>query len=237
MILIDDMFRSVEEYREAGQTTEVARPEACPGCGRRHSFWKHTPYWRKASDGEEVVDVRIQRFRCKHPDCHLIVSCVFSFLCPYRRYTAAAVAQSVTEYATAPLDLEARTSYRSIADNRGGSRMSVFRWVDLLSARAASLQYQLQKEYLLRGFSWQAWLRLPQRHGCPNARFAHATEKRTRLDALSLLVEMLQLFFGIMTGALEQLHAYFLKSSERLQLIFTGRDIDLLSHHRVGRAF
>jgi hypothetical protein len=48
---------------------------------------------------------------------------------------------------------------------------------------------------------------------------------------------MAQLFFGAMVTALEQLHAYFLKDSESRQLIFTGGDINLAIHHRMGRAF
>jgi hypothetical protein len=237
MILIDCTFSSLDEYRANGGTRATNRPEVCPECRRRESFWRHTAYWRKASAGEEVVDVRIQRFRCKYPDCHLIVSCVFSFLCPYRRYTAKAVAESVMEYAAGLANEGGRASYRKIADNRGGSRMSVFRWTGLLAVRAFCLQRQVQKEYLLRGFSWRLWLRLPAHCDCPNARFAHCAEKCTRLNALALLIEMARLFFGAMATALEQLHAYFLKDSESRQLIFTSGDINLDIHHWVGRAF
>jgi hypothetical protein len=174
MILIDHGFSSLEEYRRRGMKFEVLRPGVCPGCKRQNCFWKHGNYLRQASDGDDFVEIRIQRFICRYADCRLIVSCLFSFLVPYRRYTAGCVAQAIEEYVEDKEAVEVRRSYRRIADERGSSRMSVFRWTDLLSGRAKMLQYQIQKEHMMRGGSHEDCFQGMICSGSANAKFAHS---------------------------------------------------------------
>jgi hypothetical protein len=237
MILIDHSFSSLEEYQQRSMKFEVCRPEVCQGCTRRNCFWKHGSYVRQASDGDEGVDVRIQRFICRYADCRLIVSCVFSFLVPYRRYTAGFVAQAIEEYVEAGEPIEARRSYRRVADERGSSRMSVFRWTDLLSGRAKMLQYQIQKEQMMRGGSHEECFQGMIGSRSTNAKFAHSAEKQERLESLSLVIAMVRQFLLIVAFALTDLHAYFLKMSESRQQILCGRTIKQQTHHGTGRAF
>jgi Domain of unknown function (DUF6431) len=237
MILVDHSFSSLEDYRQRSMKFEVSRPEVCQGCTRQDCFWKHGSYLRHASDGDECVDVRIQRFICRYADCRLIVSCLFSFLVPYRRYTAGLVGQAIEEYVEEGEPVEARKSYRRIADERGGSRMSVFRWTDLLSRRAKMLQYQIQKEHIMRGGSHQDGFQGKICSGRTNAKMAFSVEKRERLESLSLAIAMARQFLLVVTFALAELHAYFLKMSESRQLIFCGRAIKQQTHHKAGRVF
>jgi hypothetical protein len=235
MILIDHSFSSLDEYRRRGMKFEVNRPEVCPGCKRPNCHWKHGSYLRQASDGDDFVEIRIQRFICRYADCRLIVSCLFSFLVPYRRYTVGFVAQAIEEYVDE--EEQVRSSYRRVADERGSSRMSIFRWTDLLSGRAKMLQYQIQKEYLMRGGSPEDCFRELNCAGSTNAKFAHSKEKQARLESLSLAIAMARHFLMIVAFVLADLYAYFVKMSESRQLIFCGRAINQQTHHRMGRAF
>ena len=237
MILVDHSFSSLEDYRQRSMKFDVSRPEVCQGCTRQDCFWKHGSYVRQASEGDECVDVRIQRFICRYADCRLIVSCLFSFLVPYRRYTAGFVAQAIEEYVEDGEPVEARRSYRRIADERGSSRMSVFRWTDLLSGRAKMLQYQIQKEHMMRGGSHQDCFQGKICSGSQNAKFALSVEKRERLENLSLVIAMARQFLLIVPVVLVDLYAYFLKMSESRQLILCGRAIKQQTHHRAGLAF
>jgi hypothetical protein len=73
--------------------------------------------------------------------------------------------------------------------------------------------------------------------GSANAKFAHSAEKQERLESLSLVIAMVRQFLLIVTFALADLYAYFLKMSESRQLILCGRAIKQQTHHRTGRAF
>jgi len=150
MIIMVFIFKTLEEFRTFGKDYEVPRPSTCPdpACGRCDCFWKQTAYSRDVLDNDEVVvRLRIQRFKCRY--CDLVVSCLFSFLVPYRRYSAQVVAGTAETYVTAPVGVPLK-SYRNIAENKGCGRMSVFRWTEILAKKASGLQCQLQKEFMLR---------------------------------------------------------------------------------------
>lgn len=232
MIIIDFSFRSLDEYRKAGKEARPKRPQKCPGCGNTKCLWKHSAYYRKTTDGDETVDVRIGRFRCRY--CHLVLSCIFSFLIPYRRHTTRVIAASVEEYAVTPLQIPQVASYRKIAGNRGCSRMAVFRWTDLLASRAELLHYQIQKEYILRGQDWRTLLQVGERRTLTNAALAHSAKKRNLLESLYLLAAISSLFLSTATDVFERLHTYFLKASEVMQLIFAGREIDCRNQQSLG---
>ena len=122
MIIIVFAFKSLAEYLIRNVNYEVERPDSCPrrSCRRRHCFWKHTGYTRHAHDGGEPVLLRIQRFRCRY--CHLVVSCLFSFLVSYRRYSAQIVAGCTEIYATAPAMAQGRS--RTLLPDFGGRTYS-----------------------------------------------------------------------------------------------------------------
>lgn len=237
MILIDHSFSSLEDYRLRSTQFKVSRPEVCPGCMRHHCLWKHGSYLRQVSDGDECVEIRIQRFICRYADCRLIVSCLFSFLVPYRRYSAKFVGEVIEVYVESREPIEVRMSYRRIADEWGSSRMSIFRWTDLLSGRAKMLQYQIQKEYLMRGGSQEDCFLGMRSVESTNARLAHSAGKRECLESLSSAIEMARQFLLVVTIVLADLYAYFLRMSESRQLIFCGGAIKQQTHHRTGQVF
>ena len=235
MIIVSFLFESLDKYLKSTQR-EVSRPGRCPArkCRRRNCFWRHTGYDRRVQDGGESVFVRIQRFRCKF--CQLVVSCLFSFLVAYRQYSAKQVGNSVETYTSAP-ETGSLESYRKIALERGCSRMSVWRWTNLLGIRSAGLRTQVQKEFMLAGGSWQKLEAIPEDGVSPSARRAKSAEKEKQLNGLFRLIAISQVFFASTLCALEQLHAYFLKKSESRQLILTGRSLARFTQHSMGRLF
>ena len=233
MIIIDSAFKSLAEYLSDGKGYEVSRPAVCPwvSCGESNCFWKHTAYSRDVLDNEEPVSLTIQRFKCRY--CGLVVSYLFSFLVPYRRYSATVVAGSAELYATAPV-LKALASYRKIADNVGCARMSVFRWVESLGTKSQGLRSQVQKEFMLAGRAWQTLSAVPEEGKSPSAGRAKSTEKEKRLNELFGLVEISKVFFCSVESVLEKLHTYFLKNVESPQLILCGRTISNWTQQKLG---
>jgi transposase-like protein len=236
MIIIVFAFKSLAEYLSKGNGYEVERPDRCPrpSCRRQHCFWKHTAYNRRACDGNEPVLLRIQRFRCRF--CHLVVSCLFSFLTAWRRHTARIIAGTIETYAAAPPTVPLE-SYRKVARDHGCARMSVWRWTNLLGKKSQALQCQTQKEFMLAGRSWEILAAVPEKSVSSSSFRARSTKKEEQLNALLLLIEVSKVFFGYSTSALEELHAYFLKNIESRQLILTGRKIEQLAQHSMGRLF
>ena len=236
MIIISFLFGSLAEYLEKGKESEVSRPERCPipSCGRQGCFWKHTAYQRHVQDGDGSVRIRIQRFMCRY--CGLVVSCLFSFLVPYRRYSARVVAESIEVYATAPATMPLE-SYRKTAGDRDCTRMTVFRWVELLGAKSQALHGQVQKEFMLSGRPWQLLSSVKEHATSPSAGRAKSAGKEERLNRLLRLVEISKVFLGCAACALEELQAHFLKNIESRQLILTGRKITNRAQQRMGRLF
>jgi hypothetical protein len=235
MMIVSFLFKSLDDYRKSTQR-EVLRPDRCPSprCRRRNCFWRHTGYDRRVKDGGESVIVRIQRFRCKF--CHLVISCLFSFLVAYRCYSAREVASSIENYTTAE-ETVALESYRKIAFEQGLSRMSVWRWTNLLGIRSQSLHGQVQKEFMLCGGSWQMLAVVPEDSVSPSSRRAKSVVKEKQLNGLFGLIAISKVFFELAACALEQLHAYFLNKSESRQLILTGRLLAKFAQQRMGRLF
>jgi hypothetical protein len=237
MIIVDHSVSSLDEYCLKGWAVEVVRPAGCAGCGRRNCLWKHGSYLRRVSDGEEVIEVRIQRFICRHADCRLVVSMLFSFLVPYRQYTVRMVGETVEEYVTDEASTGERRSYRRIAAESGSSRMSIYRWTDLVSLRGEDLRRQIQKECIMRQGYVEDALRVCDGCGSRSAGFARSEAKRNCLNNLSSAIAMAASLLGAIASVLVALHAYFLRLSESRQLIFCGRAIKLQTQHRMGQAF
>lgn len=233
MMIIDFAFKSLAEYLSDGKGYEVPRPDVCPLplCSESNCFWKHTAYSRYVIENEVLVSLTIPRFRCRY--CGLVVSYLFSFLVPYRRYSATVVADSADLYATAPVS-KALASYRKIADNVGCARMSVFRWVESLGTKSQGLRSQVQKEFMLAGRAWQTLSTVSEEGKSPSAGRAKSTEKKKRLNELFGLVEISKVFFFSVKSVLEKLHTYFLKNVESPQLILSGRTISNWTQQKLG---
>ena len=223
MIHVSD-FNSLENYVAAGGKYEVERPKTCAACGRSNCFWKHSTYSRIACEGELTAEVKIQRFICKY--CSLVISCLFSFLVAYRRYTASLIGQCIEAYGASP------NSYREVAGSLCGDiglRSSVFRWVNLLSVKARELLLLVQKECILSGRTWQELAAVTEQGDCPNGWKARSQKKGIQLNQLRQLVDMSRL---LVADGLENLHAHFLKMVESRQLIFSGSKIKIRTHRR-----
>lgn len=222
MIIIVFAFKCLADYLLNGKNYEVPRPQVCPSerCGLSDCFWKHTGYTRAVLDMEEPVTMKVQRFRCKF--CGLVVSCLFSFLVSYRRYSAAVVGAGAEVYATAPV-AKPLASYRRIAENLNCSRMAVFSWVGFLGEKAKRLQLQVQKEFVLAGGGWEQLSAIGEGGESPSMVRARSVEKASWLNDLFRLIEISKLFLGARERVLEKLHAQFLKNIESRQLILTGR--------------
>lgn len=236
MIIISFLFRSWAEYVENGKGLEVERPSRCPRetCNRKDCFWRHTAYHRQVKEGDESVSVRIQRFMCRY--CGLVISCLFSFLVPYRQHSARIIAESVETYVTAPATVPLE-SYRKVAGDRELSRMTLFRWVAMLAVKSKGLHGQVQKEFMLSGRPWQMLSSKPGQSTSPSAGRAKTAEKGERLNDLFRLIEVSKIFIGSVACALDGLHAHFLKNVESRQLILSGCKITHRAQQSMGRVF
>jgi hypothetical protein len=185
-------------------------------------------------EGDKSVSVRIQRFICRY--CELVVSCLFSFLVPYRQYSAKIIAESVETYVTAPIAVPVET-YRKVAEEREMSRMTLFRWVEMLAVKSGGLYGQVQKEFMISGRPWQMLSSLPGQGESPSAERAKKVKKRKRLNDLFRLMEISKVFIGSVASVLEKLHAYFLKNIESRQIILSGWEITQWTQQSMGRAF
>jgi hypothetical protein len=224
MIIHVSDFNSLGDYIAAGSKHEVERPKDCASCGNSACFWKHSTYNRIACEGELTAEVKVQRFICKY--CSLVISCLFNFLVAYRRYTASLIGQCIEAYGAKP------NSYREVAGNLCGDigvRSSIFRWTNLLSAKASQLLLLVQKECILSGRSWQELAAVTEQVDCPNKWKAKSEEKGEQLNKLAQLIDMSQL---LVADGLEKLHAHFLKKVESPQLIFSGSKIKIRPHRR-----
>lgn len=233
MIIIEFAFKSLAEYLVNESGYEVDRPNAClsQACRRRDCFWKHTAYRRFVYDGDEPVSIKIPRFKCRY--CDLVVSFLFSFLVPYRRHSARIVADSIETYATAPATMPLK-SYRNIADNQGGSRMSVFRWTDFLATKSPGLHRQVQKEFMLSGQPWQQLSAVPEQGTSPSSSRALSAGKVERLNELFRFIEISKLLLQSAENVLLELHAYLFKNIESRQLMLTGRKLKRRDQQSMG---
>jgi hypothetical protein len=213
MIIMVFAFKCIADFLLNGKDYEVSRPTVCLSalCGRSNCFWKHTGYIRNVLDNEEPVSVAVPRFRCKF--CGLVISCLFSFLVPYRRFSAEVVGGSAEAYAAGSV-ASALLSYRKIAENLNCSRMAVFRWTEFLGKKAGKLRGQVQKEFMLAGGTWEELSAIPEDGRSPSSGKAKSEEKETLLNELFGLVEISKIFIGSTQRILEKLHTHFLRNIE-----------------------
>jgi hypothetical protein len=219
MIILCTAFRSLEEYLSTGGAAKPELPAKCPRCGLRDVFQRHGGYWRQVLEGQQTAEIKIPRGRCKR--CRLVVSLLYAFLLPHRRFTTRAVAAGIEGYIQEPgtyrlwayetsgLPPELSPEQSANPDEMVRPHYSqIFRWTKALVSVSDGLLQQVQKELVLSDKP------VPNASESPNASRATTHEKRVKLNLLSTV-----LAFGrnLLARALEiarGLHAYFLSSAE-----------------------
>ena len=192
MIILSTAFGSLEEYLPVSGEAKLEPPSTCARCGRASSFVGHGGYWRKVIEGQRVAQVKVPRFRCR--DCTLVISILFGFLLPYRRFSVRAVATGLDAYATEegsyrhrayelscllPEDAQETTTDDDMPVRPAGSQ--IFRWVNVVARTAEHLLQQLQKELLLSGKPVES-----SAAECPNATRARSNGKQIALNRLAM---------------------------------------------------
>lgn len=110
---------SVLSFFCSGGEVEIPRPEQCryAKCLLKAPLRKNGSYTRQVVYWGLVFLVLIFRFRCQR--CGKTISCPYSWLVPYRRFAAEAVAEGIERYA------DTEVTYRSV-----GTELSDMEFVD-----------------------------------------------------------------------------------------------------------
>jgi hypothetical protein len=245
MIILCTAFGSLEEYLPVSGEAKLEPPSTCARCGRSSSFVGHGGYWRRVIEGQRVAQVKVPRFRCR--DCTLVVSILFGFLLPYRRFSVRAVAAGLDGYATEegsyrhrayelscllpeqPEQTDELTADDDVPVRPAGSQ--IFRWVNAVASAAERLLQQLQKELLLNGKPVE-----PLATECPNATRAHSAGKQVALNRLAVALSFGRRLVAAEVEVARRLHAYFLSAAESCPIFLMGivqPDKKTQSLHRV----
>lgn len=236
MILPVNTVDTLEDYeRRREYLDKKVRPLVCPDCEKRHTFWRHGGYFRTVFEREKTVKVRINRFLCGQ--CGLVVSCIYSFLAPYLRFTSRIVAEATQNYAEVAISYIEQAADLTDLESEIPAKPSgtqVFRWIAQVAQSAEWLLFQLQKELVLRGKSDS--LDGLTSVNSPNEKKAKTSEKRCALKRLSEFAQIARLATASGAAALHKTHALFLGNVESLQAIFTRRQLRLPTPHKVQYA-
>jgi hypothetical protein len=218
--------------------TEVDGPESClqDNCLLEKRLRRNGSYTRIVLEGLRFLIVLIFRFRCGL--CGKTVSRPYSFLVPYRRFTARLICQGIEMYAG-----EEETSYREVstelsvfepelasgsqpapaqAKSKEGfcpARSTVFSWVDFLCKRIARLLQQMEKELVIRNIDLNCWpieslFRNKNSWKAGLERYKHQKDKPMQLDKLSYCMALAKMLLSA-GRTMEKLRAYFLRSAEK----------------------
>lgn len=224
-------LNSVEEYLERREEIDKKiRPTFCPGCKARSSFWRHGRYARKVLTEQSTFVVQINRFRCRN--CHLTVSCIFSFLVPYSHFSLKTIAKAV-QYSVdvGGTYLQQSTELSELSDNQSlkPSANQIFKWVNLLAKKSAHLHFHLQKEQLMRNID----VHLNSSLGSSTSLKVktRSADKDGKLKELTLFVRSACSFFNDASAAIEKVHAFFFCKVEALQAFFCERALKLPTPH------
>lgn len=224
---------------------EVERPEGCPQafCGSDGVLRRNGSYTRQVIEGLRFLIVLIYRFRCGQ--CGKTVSCPYSFLVPYRRFTAKLICLGVEQYggdeettyqdisvdlsvydraaegtAEPPAKPANKEKWMNMKDGLCPARSTVFSWVDFVCKRILKTVQQVEKESVLRSLNLKE---LPVESQCQNKnawkagakRYPHQKEKPEELDKLTYGLAAASSLIGGGQGRMERLRAYFLQAAER----------------------
>jgi hypothetical protein len=243
-IILDWTIRSLTDFLERKRQQQAAdlqepgcrkkdkylvpeRPKVCPACSAKESFWVKGYYFRWAVEGELEQPIPVPRYICC---CGLVVTVLFAFLVPYRQCTAKAVAEAVQEYLLHP------TTYRTVAGEIAGggdalqrpNHSQVWRWVDLLSGRAAiDLNVSLQRACMTAGK--EDSLGGVHQSVCPNADRAQSTEKFDDLNCGARFLKLAEILLAPSENIVRALQAYFAAFVKPARSILTGRAIILFT--------
>lgn len=212
-------FKSAKDYIERRNEVEVERPNKCLKCGRENCFWAHGHYEREVTEEGKTVTIRVPRFICNI--CSCTISCLFSFLIPYRRFTEA-VSKAIQDYATKKTTYREEAEEVSVLDSSGPPKPShaqVFRWVKFMAEKAENLLFVVQQELALKG-KWD--LIVESDSPCPNAYKAWTITKADSLNKLVRLIDLAASLLSTKDNVLEQLNSYFLENVESLQFILAN---------------
>jgi hypothetical protein len=218
----------------------VDAPEFClqEDCQLEKRLRRNGSYMRLVFEGLRLLIVLIYRFRCGL--CGRTVSRPYSFLVPYRRFTAKLICQGIEMYAGAE-----ETSYREVstelsvfepeldsesepapapqeATGKEGfcpARSTVFSWVDRFCKRTAMLLQQIEKELVLRNIDLNHWpierqFRNQNSWKAGLGRYKHQKDKPVQLNKLSYWLALAKRLLGA-GQTMENLRTYFLRSAEK----------------------
>ncbi len=225
MIIPVFIVSTLAEYLKVKDEINVPRPEICPKCRESNTFWRHDYFERQAIEGELNSKVKIQRFLCRA--CGLAVSCLFTFLVPYRRFTAAVVSRACQDYAFKETTYRQEAEELSVLNSEATPKPShaqVFRFVDCLARKSEHLLFHLQKELVMQGKLEK--LAIAGSSNCPNAYKTQSREKAKALNHVCELVQYAGLAFAA-SNQMAELHAHFLQAVESWQVIFSLRALRL----------
>jgi hypothetical protein len=222
---------------------EVATPGFCLGedCNVQ-MLRRNGSYTRQVIEGLMFVLVLIYRFRCGL--CGKTVSRPYSFLVPYRRFTAKLICRGIEMYGG-----EEETSYDEIStelsvfvpesddeaeaapvpDNKTTSgkagfcpaRSTMFSWVDFTCKRITKIVQQVEKELVLRNIfdmnllSGESQFLNKNDWKAGNEMYPHQKDKPAELNRLSYGLASARLLTGSGQDAMQKLRAYFLESAEK----------------------
>lgn len=223
-------IKTLEDYkRKLAEGTLDDRPTQCPCCLNRDTFWKHGSYKRRVVCDGVTEMVRINRYACG--TCGQSVSCLFSFLVPYRQFLSRDLAESIERIASSD------TTYLALAVELNDSDCEplrpscsqVFRWIDAFSKKASRILFAFQKEAVMRNSNLVLDQDLVE---CPAATRSRNARKRQNLHEITEFVLMAKRILG---QRIENTHAFFLSEVETLQSIFSSRRIELPTPQSVQR--
>lgn len=217
MIILASVCGTLEEYLLAGGQPHVDPPASCARCFATAPFRRHSGYWRTAIEGKVTADIRVSRFRCRI--CNLVVSVLFGFLLPYRRFSVRAVAAAIEGYATQ--NLTYREQAEEVSGLAGDGQEStdssertrpavsqVFRWVKIVCNKTEWLLLQVQKELVLSG----KFVDITGK--CPRAPHAKSEQKKFALNRLATVFAFGSQLLAASDKIASALHAYFLAFAE-----------------------
>lgn len=221
----------------------VAAPEQClqENCASPYRLRRNGSYTRQVLEGIMQLLVLIYRFRCR--TCGKTVSRPYSFLVPYRRFTAKLISQGVETYGTKATSYKKESDDLAVYDtkyddsknedvvpqlentsiSRDGchpAKSTVFSWVDFVCKRIVRTLQQMEKELVLRGLDLQHLL--PEsifvnknafKAGDP--KYPRQAQKPDQLNKLTYGIATAGALLERTDWTIEKLRAYFLSGAER----------------------
>lgn len=221
---------------------EVSAPEFCrqEDCLLEKRLRRNGSYMRLVIEGMRLLIVLIYRFRCGL--CGKTVSRPYSFLVPYRRFTAKLICDGIEMYAG-----EEETSYRELSTelsvfepkldegeepdadaaskettSKEGfcpARSTAFSWVDRFCKRITRVVQQVEKELVLRNIDLNKWpierqFRNKNSWKAGKERYKLQKHKPEQLDKLNYGLALAEVLLDA-GRTMEKLRAYFLQSAEK----------------------